>query len=128
MAAQEPGHLAWHGIAFMQHHGHPAPAGRQNRRGGDIAPGAEYCADVLAANQAPHGLDRLEQLEQAEHLTPTLALEATAAHGVEGVALGHQLPLKAIGHPQPLHLPALGHGLGYGEGRKEVAAGSACSN
>ena len=38
----------------------------------------------------------LEQLEQAEHLTPTLALEATAAHGVEGVALGHQLPLKAI--------------------------------
>jgi hypothetical protein len=114
MAAQEPGHLAWHGIAFMQHHRHPAPAGRHDRRGGDVATGAEHRGDVLAANQAPHGLDGLEQLEQAEQLASALALEATAAHGVEGVALGHQLPLEAIGHPQPLHLPALGHGLGYG--------------
>ena len=98
----------------MEHHRHPAPAGRQNCRGGDVATGAEDRGDVLAANQAPHGLDRLEQLEQAEHLAPTPALEATAAHGVEGVALGHQLPLESIGHPQPLHLPALWHGLGYG--------------
>ena len=124
-APQQPGHPAGYGVGFMQNHGNPAPAGRQDRRGGDVAAGAEHQIHAFAADQAAHLAGGGEQAQQLPQFFQAPALEAAGPDRVQGIAAGHQLPFQPVRHPQPVDRPVGWQGLGDGQGGEQVAPGSA---
>ena len=109
----------------MQHHGHAAPARRQDCRGSDVPAGAEDHADALAADQLAHTPAGPEQAQEVEQFLKAAPLQAAGVHGVERDIGGHQFGFEPVGHPQPLELPIGRQGPGHRQGREHMSAGAA---
>ena len=123
-AIGEPGH----GVGLHDDHRHPADQRGEHWGSGDVAAHAEDRGHAPAFQEPPgvKGADR--QLHQGrEPLTKTDALEAADLDQFQGEACaGHQVAFEAaLGAYEEGAVSAAAEFVRYGEGRDDVAAGTA---
>ena len=93
----------------MQNHGNAAPAGRQDRGGGDVAASAEHHIDRIPADRSPHADAGQQQTQQLEQLGEPAPLQAAGVHANQTKAFWHQTRFEPIRNPQPAHGPLIFH-------------------